>query len=78
MQNLESFLRPRGPQTVWSSTTNALFGPCFSLADRCASSGPRTKTITLLKNLNGVIETGKITLLLGAPHSGNTQLIPAL
>ncbi|KAH9259532.1 hypothetical protein BASA81_001953 [Batrachochytrium salamandrivorans] len=34
--------------------------------------------VEILKHLSGVIPPGRITLLLGAPHSGKTQLLHAL
>ncbi|KAH9255622.1 hypothetical protein BASA81_006452 [Batrachochytrium salamandrivorans] len=37
-----------------------------------------SEPVEILKHLSGVITPGKITLLLGAPHSGKTQLLHAL
>jgi ABC-type multidrug transport system ATPase subunit len=36
------------------------------------------KDVTILKGLNGSIEPGRLTLLLGPPSSGKTTLLKAL
>ncbi|KAH9258577.1 hypothetical protein BASA81_003079 [Batrachochytrium salamandrivorans] len=50
-------------------------GQCFR---KQPSQQAQSPSVELLKHLYGVIPAGRLTLLLGAPHSGKTQLLHAL
>ncbi|XP_042478945.1 pleiotropic drug resistance protein 3-like [Macadamia integrifolia] len=59
--------------TLWSSIRSKLYG--FAML-----SGLKSKVtkINILKDINGVIKPGRMTLLLGPPSSGKTTLLLAL
>jgi ABC-type multidrug transport system fused ATPase/permease subunit len=79
-QNLEQVLLEAKHRLVGKEE---VFGVTVSFKNVCVSHetscfGKKHKSVEVLKEVSGVIPAGRMTLLLGAPHSGKTQLLHAL